>query len=250
MNKTTKMLVAFSVFIIGVSAFLTVKPAGAVCSKGENILKTQGTLAAQKAFEFCALGENEETAQIWLAQFYQNKKNRTASDKMKMIFYYHLAAENGNAHAQVALAKHLLQMDSIDSERRILESYMSQMQAFMSSKEMLFKGKILHPYALLMLASEDASQKWYYPTTQKSDGEARVLLSQFNNLPSERKKEYVRQASLWKQQKMKEAAQEVMSTMEYQAFMDTVYPVQGKADAYARTQAIEGLREKINAYLN
>lgn len=238
-----KLYLFIFIFSITTSHLLA---AQAACSQGYESPQTKDP---DEAVIFCAIGENDEKAQIQLAQYYQDKSIQTKQDKMKMLFYYHLAAESGNARAQVALAKLLMRMDENNAERQILSSYMSQMQTMMDKRNMLFKGEVLHPYALLSLAAEDASQKWYYPTAQKSDGEAQILLGQYKITP-ERKKEVLRQATLWKQQKMKETAKEVLTSDQYKTFMQTVYPEKGQADAFERSQAINLLKEKIAEYLN
>lgn len=234
--------------IIGVTIINYSSSGYANCPQGDQIRREKGADAAVQAYAFCAIGENDESAQIRLAQYYQNKESQTNQDKMKMVFYYHLAAENGNAHAQVSLAKLLTRMDSNDSERAVLSSYMEQMKQMMKGRASLFKGEMLHPYALLMLAAEDANQKWYYPTTQKSNAEAKILLNNYQIDPA-RKREVIRQATLWKQQKMKETAKEVLTVDQYKAFMKAVYPEKGRADAFERGQAVNLLKEKTTEYL-
>ena len=234
--------------IFGIAVAGYILTAEAACPQGDNLLKTKGMESAVEAYAFCAIGENEENAQFRLAQYYQNKKNATPQEKMKMLFYYHLADENGTANARTPLAKPLLPMVSNDAERAIVAQYMNQMATMMKNRGMLFKGELLHPYALLLLAAESPDQKWYYPTTQKSSAEARILSEQYKIDPA-RKREILRQASLWKQQKMKETAKEVLTVDEYKAFMQAVYPEKGRADAFERGQAVGKLKEKVKEYL-
>ncbi|MBQ3117676.1 MAG: hypothetical protein IJC11_05085 [Alphaproteobacteria bacterium] len=222
--------------------------AQAACPAGEMALKQQNEKRAVSYFTRCALDRNEEDAQLWLAQYYQKQSQDDIGNVMKKLLFYHLAAENGNAHAQVALAKVLLKMDEADSSRAVLSSYLNQMAYAMETQNMLFKGEILHPYVLLVLAAENANQKWYYPTTNKTDGEAQVLLQNYE-MDDEKKQELLKQGSQWKQRKMKESAQEVLSFAEYTDFIQTVYPEQGRADAFARQQAVANLKEKIDNYL-
>ncbi len=239
-------LISFvSIFLIMVLGM--VFDAGAVCVQGETLLKQQGMKQAFNAFETCALGENDDTAQIRLGQYYNGLKD--PSDKMKALFYYHLAAENGNANAQVSLAKLLFQLQSNQEGKHILKQYNQQIKEMLSYSDAPFRGELLHPYTLLMLASENEGQKWYYPTTQKTNTEAGILLKKYQ-VSKEQQKNFIRQASLWKQKKMRETAYEVFSVSEYQDFMNIVYPKQGRPDAYKRQQAVEKLKEKTIKYLN
>lgn len=240
----------FSIFIcLGILSVLSfVMTANANCTSGISAQKQFGADKAEPYYVRCALDLNDENAQQWLAQYYQKKQNPTQQDTMKMLFFYHLAAENGNAHAQVQLAKILLNMDSDDNKRNTLSSYLEQMQSFMKHQNMLFKGEILHPYILLVLAAESSDQKWYYPTKYKSNAEAAVLLKSFT-IDDEKKKMLIKQGTQWKQRKMKETAHEVMSLNEYNDFMNTVYPEQGRPDAFARQQAVMNLKTKVEDYL-
>ncbi len=240
-------LIAF-VGIGGIILLSFVLTAQAQCLQADAAMKRSGIVAAEKLYEACALNENDETAQLFLAKYYQNKAIPSTQDKMKMLFYYHLAAENGNADGQVALARVLMKMDETEKDRAILITYMDQMNDMMKNKGAHFIGEMLHPYALLMLAAEDETQKWYYPTTQKKNAQARALLAKYE-ISSDKKSMVIRQAGKWKQQKMKETAQEVLPYVEYQKFMETVYPEKGRADAFERQQAVDRLKEKVEQYL-
>ena len=246
MNKMKNILkiYGFSLAVI----LLTSQAAFAQCVAGQTALNAGNTEQAVADFSQCAVNENDEEAQFWLARFYQNKQNPGHKDTMKMLLFYHLAAENGNANAQVALAKVLLKMDSEETSRETLASYMNQMQAVMKDKNMPFKGEMLHPYVLLILAQEDADQKWYYPTTQKVNNEAKIILQTYQ-VPAEKKASLLRTGSLWKQRKMQETAREVLSVDDYEKFMNTVYPKQGRADAFARQRATDYLKERVEEYL-
>ncbi len=237
-------LLSIGIIFSSVFAF----PAYAQCVAAQKALSQGNQKQAIADFSQCAVNENDEESQFWLARFYQNKQNQSHQDVMKMLLFYHLAAENGNATAQVALAKVLLKMDSEESERETLASYMDQIQAVMKEKNMPFKGEMLHPYVLLTLAQEDAAQKWYYPTVHKTDNEARVILQTYQ-VPPEKKASLMKTGSLWKQRKMQETAREVLTVDAYNTFMDTVYPKKGNADAFARQQAITQLKERVEEYL-
>ena len=76
--------------IFGIAVAGYILTAEAACPQGDNLLKTKGMESAVEAYAFCAIGENEENAQFRLAQYYQNKKNATPQEKMKMLFYYQM----------------------------------------------------------------------------------------------------------------------------------------------------------------
>lgn len=243
-------LTAFSQKIIGclLSVLLFAGSANAECEAGADALKQGLESQAVEAFSKCAINENDDDSQMWLGNYYQSAPNPATNETMKMLLFYHLSAENGNANAQVALAKILLKMDGDDEMRAILSSYMEHIKSTMETKNMSFKGEMLHPFLLLTLASEDEQQKWYYPTTQKTNDEALVLLQSYN-MPEDRKKALLYEGSLWKQRKMAETAQEVLSAQEYQQFMDTLFPKQGKADVFERQRAVNMLKDKVEEYL-
>ena len=238
-----------SVFLcLGILSILSFVFNAHACPLGVMMQQQSGRDSAVPYYVRCALDVNDENAQYWLAQYYQGQNNASIQDVKKMLLFYHLAAENGNAHAQVQLAKILLKMDENDNSRAVLSSYLMQMQAFMKNQSMPFKGEILHPYILLTLASENVDQKWYYPTKYKENAEAGVLLKSFQ-IDDEKKKALLQQGTQWKQRKMQETAQEIMSLEEYKTFMNTVYPEQGRPDAFARQQAVMNLKNKVETYL-
>ncbi len=240
-------LIAF-VGIIGIVLMNFALSARAQCPLADRALKQGGAAQAEKFWISCALYENDETSQMALGRFYQTKAKQDKRDKINMLLYYHLAADNGNADAQVVLAGILRKMDENEQERVLLSSYMEQIHQMLKNKGKSFTGEMLHPYALLLLASEGAEQKWYYPTTQKTNAQAAKILEKYEISP-EKKQMVLRQAMEWKQRKMQETAEEVLPFTEYRAFMETVYPEEGRADAFNRQQAVEGLKEKVKQYL-
>ena len=120
--------------------------------------------------------------------------------------------------------------------------------ALKKNAESSFDGEVLHPYALLVLASEPSVHKWYYPTKTKYSTEALKLLQNYQ-IDDKKKAILMKQASLWKQRKMMETAQEVLSKTEFKKFKETVYPSKGQPDSFARRQAVTELKEKVENYL-
>lgn len=219
------------------------------CPEGDFILKEKGIDASIVAYQRCALNENDDNAQVVLARIYHGGNNGIKKNVMKALLYYHLAADNGNAVAQTELAKLLLQMDSETTSRQELISYLKQIQiALKNDQSSTFKGEILHPYVLLLLAAEKQDQKWYYPTTVKVCPEAVSLLRSYS-ISDKQKKELLQQGSAWKQRKILEVAKEILLPLDYQLFYQILYPKKGIPDAFLRKQALEDLKEKIYIYL-
>ena len=143
----------------------------------------------------------------------------------------------------------LIEMDSNPEKRERLASYLRQIKSSLNrAGDYSFKGEILHPFVLLLLASESAEQKWYYSTTVKYSSEAAKIIKEYQ-LSESKKQELLRAASLWKQRKMMETAKEVLSESEFQTFEKIIFPKQGKADPFLRKQAISNLKTKVENYL-
>lgn len=237
-----KIILFFACYCVSVSLL-------AACPQGDNLYQ-RSVKASIPFYQNCAVFDNDEEAQVRLGGIYKTGEKNAPKDEIKALLFYHMAADNGNAFAQTELAKMLISMDQNPDQRPKLISYMNQIKsALKGGEEYSFKGEILHPYVLLLLASESADQKWYYPTTKKYSSEAVMLLKRYQ-LSEEAKKEWLRIASSWKQRKMMETAKEVLSEAEYQTFEKTIFPKQGRADPFLRKQVINNLKEKVDSYLN
>ena len=238
MNKFILFLACFFVSTISFSA----------CPQGDSFY-SKSVKASIPFYQNCALLENDEESQIRLAGIFKNGEKNAQKNEMKALLFYHLAADNGNAFAQTELAKMLIEMDSNPEKRERLASYLRQIKSSLNrAGDYSFKGEILHPFVLLLLASESAEQKWYYSTTVKYSSEAAKIIKEFQ-LSESKKQELLRAASLWKQRKMMETAKEVLSESEFQTFEKIIFPKQGKADPFLRKQAISNLKTKVENYL-
>ena len=235
-------------FILFLTSFLVSSSLFAACPQAESMY-LKNVKASIPLYQNCAIMENDEESQIRLAGIFKNGEKNAQKNEMKALLFYHLAADNGNAYAQTQLAKMLIEMDTDSEKRKLLVSYLAQIKSALSSSEdYAFKGEVLHPFVLLILASEPAEQKWYYPTTRKYSTEAAELLKSYQ-LSAEKKQELLKLASLWKQRKMMETAKEVLPESEYQTFEKTIFPKQGKADPFLRKQVINNLKTKVENYL-
>ncbi len=221
----------------------------ASCLVGDEVYQ-KSIKSSVPVYQNCAIIENDEHAQMRLADIYLNGATGVEKNVMKGLLYLHLASDNGNAEAQTKLAKILLEMDATNQGRNMLISYINQIKlAFKNDTASSFKGDILHPYVLLTLAAEPADQKWYYPTEVKTSSKAIGLLKKYD-IDDARKKELLKQGVQWKQRKMMETAKEVLSVTEYKDFESVIYPEKGQPDPFLRKQALSNLREKVKSYLD
>ncbi len=222
--------------------------ARAACPEGDFVKEQRGINEAMEYYYMCAVGQNDDETQLMLARAFQRGTNGIIPDPKKSMLFYHLAADNGNAVAQVEFAQLLLKLDETAMGRESVLAHTRRMKAAFSVAGGLFKGELLHPYALLMLAAEKPDQKWYYPTEEKSNPGAAVLVKNYQ-IDAKRKQMVLRDASLWKQRKMIEAAQDVMEPEEFDKFQTTVLPKYGRADGFSRNQAMQNLKDAIQNYL-
>ena len=101
-----------------------------------------------------------------------------------------------------------------------------------SDKNASFDGDILHPYALFMLAAENANQKWYYVSDVLSAPEAGGLLKNYQ-LDKGKKTQMQRLASRWKERKMFDAAKEVYSEADFKKFENALNGIEETIDDLA-----------------
>ncbi len=232
--------------VICVCFFITVR-ALAACPEGDLVRDKNGMAEALMYYYGCATGENDDETQLMLARAFQRGTGVTP-EPAKALLFYHLAADNGNASAQLELAQLLLKLDETPAGRDTVLEYARKMKAAFAGAGDLFDGALLHPYALLMLAAENPAQKWYYPTASKTASGAAVLLQDYQIDPL-KKQTVLQSASLWKQRKMRETARDVMSADAFRKFESAVFPTTGRVDGFARNQAVQDLRDAIQTYL-
>jgi len=213
----------------------------AACPQGDRLAREKGMAAALQAYEQCALMYNDDSSMMKLAEAYGGAQGVPKNEE-KMLLFYQLSAETGNAVSQTALAKIMLKMDETADGRSRLQAYMKKAEQQMAS--LGSQGKMLHPYTYLLLASERADQKWYYPTDITSSPEAERLLNNYAISP-EKRAEALKEATAWKNRKMLEAAKKVYNATMYQDFYNTIYPKEKGANEETRRLVIERLRQKV-----
>lgn len=209
-----------------------------------------GTLSqAIPLYHACALQNGDDETQLYLARIYETGQGDVSRNVQRALLFYHLSAENGNASAMVGLSKLLTALDSDDRTRNEIPLYFNKIRSMLNGSILShFSGQLLHPYALLLLASEKPESKWFYLTNVKSDPMAAQLLKSYPIDP-ETKQAATKEATRWKQHKMLYIAREVFSVDEYNEFYDTLYPDSGIPNSFARSQAVARLKDRVESKL-
>lgn len=231
------------VFIVLIFLFIT-HTAFAACPVADKIAREKGMDKALPVYINCALYQNDDETQNYLAGIYEKGLGSISKNLNRALLFYHLSAENGNASSMVSLSNILRRLDETDSGREELLNYFKKIRLQRLTGS--FTGQFLHPYALLMLAAEKPEVKWFYITSTKSDPRAAKLLKEYQ-IDDIKKKEVVREATQWKQRKMLDIAKEAFSPSEFRDFYQTLYPKTGRPDAFKRSQAVNKLKEKIES---
>lgn len=231
------------VFIVLIFLFIT-HTAFAACPVADKIAREKGMDKALPVYINCALYQNDDETQNYLAGIYEKGLGSISKNLNRALLFYHLSAENGNASSMVSLSNILRRLDETDSGREELLNYFKKIRLQRLTGS--FTGQFLHPYALLMLAAEKPEVKWFYITSTKSDPRAAKLLKEYQ-IDDIKKKEVVREATHWKQRKLVDIAKDALSSSEFRTFYQTLYPETGRADAFKRSQALNHLKEKIES---
>jgi TPR repeat protein len=234
-------------FIFLLFVFVFSSQAFASCPVGDKIAREKGMDKALPIYVNCALYQNDDDTQNYLAGIYEKGLGNISKNINRALLFYHLSAENGNASSMVALSDLLRQLDETEDGRQQLLTYLKKIRLNLEkTRQTSFSGQLLHPYALLLLAAEKPDVKWFYTTTKKSDPRAAKLLKEYQ-IDDVKKEEIVREATQWKQRKMLDIAKEAFSPSEFRDFHQTIYPKTGRPDAFKRSQAVNKLKEKIES---
>ena len=231
----------FKKIILGVLIFYTTASWGR-CPMADKYMQEGEKEEVVVALNVCALQYNDDDSQMKLAEMYAKGTPEVDKDEMMAVYMYQLAAESGNAEAQVKLAEVLQDFDSSSERRSQLRGYMGKLET-MGISTTSFKGEIQHPYALLLLASERPENKWYYPSSHRgAPARTSVLLKNYKITP-EKRQMALQEASRWKTRKLLEAAKEVLSSEEYSDFEKKLQ------NTTMRSQAITELKERLMGYV-
>lgn len=193
--------------------------------------------------EICAFSYNDDESQATLAEAYMKGSRGLDQDEKTALYLYQLSAENGNADSQVKLAELLQTFDNSSERRKELKDYLASLEK-KDDNSTGFSGEVLHPYTLLLLASERPENKWYYPSQVRSaPARTNVLLQNYKITP-EKRQAALKDASKWKTRKLLEMAREVLSEAEYTSFENRL------KNNTTRTEAMDELKNRLKAYVD
>lgn len=216
----------------------------AACPVADSYFQKKQPNIAVNFLRSCALNYNDDESQVKLAKAYTKGEYGLKRDARQALYYYQLSAEAGNAESQTALAELLLKADEKPTSRDALLNYRSQLLTVNSESEKNnFNGDFIHPYALLMLASESPDKKWYYPSQVRNAPPKALTLFKSYRIDDDKKKIAIRQASQFKTRKLLQVAKEVCSDDEY-SDMETRLK-----NPQSQKQALTELKEKMEAYI-
>ena len=180
----------------------------------DGVDKLRGFLTPQQVhqmYESCAKLSNDDDSQVILARRYALGTDGVKKDLQQALYYYQLSADNGNAESQAQLAKLYMELDRTPATRKLLSNYTKSIVApdYISHgmnkrqfPEQRFKGELVHPYTLLLLASERAENKWYYPSkVRQAPGYVNSLLQSYP-IDDAKKQKLMAEASAWKKRKL------------------------------------------------
>ena len=218
-----------------------VSPLQARCPMADKYAKENKEELEVVALNLCALQYNDDESQLKMAEGYMNGAKKLKKDEKMALFMYQLAAETGNAEAQVKLAELLQSFDTSPERRKELREYQKKLEK--TSDDAEFSGEFQHPYTLLLLASERPENKWYYPS-QKRAAPARAgsLLKNYKISP-EKRQAATKDASKWKTRKLLEMAREILTSSEYIDFERKL------KNAATRTEAMSALKNRLTGYV-
>jgi len=221
-------------------------PCWAFCPFSDTLMKTLNETSVLNLYKSCAEGRNDDASQARLAAIYDKGTPTIRRDMKKALYYYQLSSDNGNAESQARLAQLYMELDRDREGRKILHEYLNSvipMSAGEDSDD--FKGELIHPYVLLMIANEKVANKWYYPTQVKQAPAYAINLFKNYKIDEAKKKQLMREATVWKKRKLLEMARQILSPEEYREFVLTLYPENGMVDNFKRNQLLKSFQEKV-----
>lgn len=185
------------------------------CPLGDYFAQKQDQTRMRMMWQVCATHYNDDLSQYKLAEAYEKGLDGFEKDEGAAIYYYQLAAESGHAEAQVRLAELFTAYDKTPEGRQTLLDYQKKL-VLKSKDDKGFKGDFMHPYALLILASESPDKKWYYPSSNRIAPTRTLSLLNGYKTSEKTKKKALLEASKWKTRKLLETAKEVVPSNQYE----------------------------------
>lgn len=224
--------------------------AQAACFLGDALMAKKNYAAAKETYQMCSHVQNDAGAQYALGQIYKDGLGGTKQDLKLALFYFRFAAENGSAAAQRELAQLMMSLERMGAPgQEALREYENKIHQIKGRDEkgvLDLKPLPMSAYAWMLLAAEKPENKWFYPTAQVQDEQARrLLLNMERQYGKAAKEQAIREASAWKEEKLIWAAKTTLTEPEYQQFMDAVYP-KGKTPNQALRQAqVAKLKQRV-----
>ena len=220
-------------------------PAMADCFEGDMAFAREKWSLARLAYETCAQTKNDADSFYRLGQIYLTAKG-VPVDRTRALLYFRYGAEKGYAPAQRELAKLMsLPLLPKDAAKRVQDKITAQ-KSRRPRLAHVDDALELSDFAWALLASERAENKWFYPSPALSDAEAQKMVADMERSRGKAAKETaVREASRFKEDLLIWAAREIYNDIEFNRFMQSVFPSDGRPDYIRRTQAVEKLKQDI-----
>lgn len=226
---------------------LATLPVSAKCFLGDAYVEKGRMKQAEEAYLMCAQSGDNVDANYALGKIYRDGTAGT-KDLYRALFYFRFAAENGSAAAQRELAKTMFMLRQQGKEGLALIDRYEEKMAFI-------KGRLgqseepIYAYTWLLLAAEKAENKWYYPAGAQQDSEAvRLYNSMKDQLTAAERQQVMAQASAFKEEKLNQMAQMILSADEYATFRSVLYPENGQVQLSRRGAELTKLKEKVMLY--
>ena len=214
------------------------------CPLADLFFKKNQIATGINSLHICAVRHNDDESQMKLAKAYTKGDYGLARDSRQALYFFQLSAENGNAEAQLSLAQLLMKSDEKPETRDALLNYRSKLQpTALNGDKSNFNGDFMHPYALLMLASESPDKKWYYPSKVRNAPAKAVTLYKTYKIDADKKRLAMRQASQFKTRKLLQVAKEIYPDEEYPDIANRL------KNSQTQKQALAELKQKMEAYI-
>ena len=230
------------------SVFLFASFVYADCPHGDALWDRQEYQTAERYYMECAR-KNDSDALYKLGLIYKNGYVEQQKDVIKGLSFLRFSAENGYAPAQRELGEALLELEQSESGRQIISEYQEKIQPASKGTGILARAKRtdLSPYAWILLAAEKKENKWYYPCKAVSDEKA-IQIIQESRMGKDARTKAVTEAGMWKMNKLRSTAKEILHLDEYRTFERAVFSEQ--ASPADRASAMGYLKQKIDMRKN
>ncbi len=222
--------------------------AEATCLLGDAYVEKGRIGQAKEAYLVCSQKADVD-ANYALGEIFRDGK-AGEKDLYKSLFYFRFAAENGLAKAQRELAKTMFLLKRQGEEGlEILKKYEEKMRQIKSKYGQ--SDEDIYAYTWLLLAAENAENKWYYSAPAQQDAQAVYLYNSMKKrLTKEEENKVLRQAAAFKEEKLILTAQSVLNQSEFEQFKAALFPKKGEINQKKLAFEITKLKGKVEKFLN